>query len=156
YLRAGWAASEETDPRGETFVWALGEESRVELFLLEPRALEVVFSCRPFRFPGAPAQTLEVRIGEALIARLELAPKLAEHALTTPGEALHAGRNELVLRHGAAYRPLEVVPGSKDDRPLAAAWYRLRLGPGETLAVGPRADPERGLLALPAGTEVSY
>lgn len=155
-LLEGWAPAEETDPRGETFVWALGEVSTIELFLLEPRPLELRFACRPFRFPGAPPQTLEVRIGEVSVVRLELAPKLAEYEVTVPAEALQAGRNVLSLHHGSSHRPRDVVPGSRDDRPLAAAWDWLRLGSAESAVTAPRADLERGLLALPAGAEVSY
>jgi len=153
HLLSGFSRPE-TDGRGEAFVWSVGEEARLGFFLFEPRPLELRFSARPLRFPGAPPQRIEFASGERSLATVELTPARGEYKVELPAEALTSGANVLTLRPAWHRPPAEVIEGSTDRRSLAVAWYGFAFGPGA--APKPRLDTEAGLLELPAGLEVSY
>lgn len=154
-LGTGWSWNE-TAADGMTFVWGVGEESWLELFLAEPRELRAVLRCFPYTFRGGARQSVAVAVNGRDLATLELRPEAAEYELTLPAGHLRAGTNRLTFGYAHSQAPA-AVSGSPDRRPLAVGWDYLRLEnvgePGEPAA---RSDEEPPELYVPFGTEVAY
>ncbi|HEX2254754.1 MAG TPA: sulfatase [Thermoanaerobaculia bacterium] len=174
-LGDGWGRNER-DEDGVSFVWSLGREATLELVVLVPRDLELEISARAFPAPDAPAQRLAFFAGTGrgavALGELELEPRWRTYRLHLPRRVLVSGLNVLTVRHAWSRSPA-AVRGSRDRRPLAAAWRWLRLvDSGAAMAAGdgtheveagppgpaaaPRALPERGLLHLPAGSRIDF
>ena len=151
-LVAGFSA-DETAGDGTSFSWSEGESSVLRLFVGVPRTLSVTFRCWPFRFQGAPPQTLTLDVNGVEIQTLELAPEPGEYRVTLPEQFLVPGDNSLRLRYGYDRAPADVLPNARDERSLAVAWDWLRLE-GALEARAPEARGES--LAIPAGTSVEF
>lgn len=158
HLGGGWSRSELDRSLERTFVWATGEASEVVFHLLAPRDLTLRLEGRPFLFPDAPSQQVDVEINGHGVGSFVMTPTLEVNSVTLPAANLVVGSNLLTLRYRYGRKPLEVVEGSRDRRSLAVAWYRLAFGDEIAAAAPPAvgADPVRGLLFLPYGSEVRY
>ncbi len=159
-LVAGWGAPEVDPSTGEPFVWAIAGTATAELVLLgtDPTSLEL--RCHPFAWDGAPEQTVEITLNGRELGRVVLSNGVADYSLPVPGDALLAGRNRVELRFGRTGRPADHLPGSLDTRTLAAAVFRLALGPASVAGRDePRVEPgEAGppRIVLPPGTGLTY
>ena len=153
HLAVGWYP-DEGGSSGPSFAWSEGDSSEIELFLLEPRALEATLRCRAFTALGSPGQVVEVAVNGEPVAYLEPDRDFATYPMDLPAERLRAGRNRLHLRYAGARSPREVGAGD-DWRRLALAVDWLRLEPGDAPAP-PRGIAERATLELPVGTSVGY
>lgn len=153
HLLGGFSRDELDPGAGETFVWSTGEVSRLALFLVTPRDLDLVLRGRPFRYPGAGAQRLTVRVGGEKIAAFDLEPRLREYRIGVPGRLLRRGENAVELAYSDPRAPAEVAGGA-DRRRLAVAWYGLAVGDpaAPKVAEGPRAEGDR--LFVPWGSRI--
>ena len=156
-LLGGWSWNE-TDPAGNTFVWAVGPRSGVGVYLASERDLEVLMTCRAYRYPGAPAQRLAVLWDDREVADLELSASFAERRFTVPAALAWAGDHRLDLAPAYFGRPPDVAAAGaggapRHPRKLSFACDRIELGggpaPGE-----PRGEADT--LWIPAASEVSF
>jgi arylsulfatase A-like enzyme len=149
----GWSW-DETRRDGTTFAWGLGEASEIDLFLAEPRKLQVTLRCFPFQYPGAPDQRVGISVNGKPTNGVELRPGLREYSLMIPAEVLVAGRNRITLAYAYHRRPTD-VRDSADERSLAVGWDWIRFeesaSPGE-----PMVGAGAGELFVPFGTEVAF
>jgi arylsulfatase A-like enzyme len=142
-LGRGWTPPEVgqlATRRPVAFAWAIDGESTI--LAPRPPAAEVDLwgLAFPFRFEGAPPQTVTVTRGGRELGTATLAEEgWQELRIPLPAEALAPGRNRLSLSFGYARRPAEVIPGREDRRRLAAAFRALALVPREL------PEPERFL-----------
>ena len=110
---------------GSSFVWSKAE-SEVALRFDRTIARLGVLDLAPFR--GVRAQTVEVLLNEAPVARFALNDTRHRYRLDLPAALQRAGDNRLRFRFGAAAAPAASDPRSTDRRELAAAFYGLAIG----------------------------
>ena len=154
-LVGGWSWNE-TDPRGTTFVWAVGPRSEVGVFLAWARDLEVRMRCRAFRYPGAPPQVLRVFWDDVETASLELDRGFTERQFIVPAERATAGGHRLGLVPAYFGRPEGTVgAGSapRHPRKLSFACDWIALG-DDSIAGEARGEGET--LWIPEASEVSF
>jgi hypothetical protein len=125
-LVGGWHGRER-DGRG-TFRWATEPEAIV-VARLSQGSYRLHFTAEPFTWPGAPVQTVEVRIGRTSVATLRLPPAFLEHELDLPEELTPPGAIvRLSFRFGYAHSPRDV--GLSDDpRRLAVRFAAIEAIP---------------------------
>lgn len=154
-LVGGWSWNE-TDPAGNTFVWAVGPRSEVGVFLAWARDLEVRMRCRAFRYPGAPPQVLRVLWDDVEIASLELDPAFAERQFVVPAERATPGSHRLGLTPAYFGRPEgtgDAGPAPRHSRRLSFACDWIALGDGH---IAGEARGEGETLWIPEAGEVSF
>ncbi len=155
-LVGGWSWNEK-DSAGNTFVWAVGPRSGIDVYLASARELEVRMTCRAYRYPGAPAQRLAVRWDGSEVAEVELGGRLAEHRFTVPAGMAVAGDHRVELVPTYFGRPADVAaggaPAPRHPRKLSFACDRIEFGGGP--APG-EARGEGDTLWIPASNEVSF
>ena len=155
-LVGGWSWNE-TDPRGATFVWAVGPRSEVGVFLAWARDLEVRMRCRAFRYPGAPAQIVDVLWDGVEVASLRLEAGFSEGGFVVPAERATPGSHRLALVPAYFGRPErtggETGPAPRHSRKLSFACDWIALGDGP---IAGEARGEGDTLWIPAASEVSF
>jgi len=152
----GWSA-DETWSDGTPDVWSLGDHSTLDFYLGEPRPLSFLLTCLPLSFADAPEQTMTVQVNGHAVADLRLHPGRGDYTVAVPDQALVAGENRITFGYGFHRRPIDVLPGSKDTRSLAVAWYRMSIAPltpGVEPAVDRQGKPPA--LLLPFASRISY
>ncbi|MEM1204647.1 MAG: sulfatase [Acidobacteriota bacterium] len=153
-LVSGWGPAEE-GPDG-AFVWAVGPEAWIELFVALGRDLELVADLAPFSFEGAPPQTMTVLVGGREIGPLPLPDHRSEVSVTLPGQALGPGLQRIGLRFSRAHRPVDVLTGSRDSRTLAAKLFAVEMRGALEALPRLQADGDPTRLELAPGGMVSY
>jgi len=127
-LGEGWHAAER---EGDvTFRWA-ASPATMRLPLDHAARLRVQIRAHAFAYPGAPPQSLSLRVNAASgpadsCTGLAIAPGWQIVECAIDASALRAGVNRVELRFAYVQRPLDVGAGG-DSRPLAAAvdWLRV-------------------------------
>jgi arylsulfatase A-like enzyme len=132
HLRAGWSVDEQ-DPHGNSFSWSEGESSLVSFERLAAGNMVLTARCRPFGFPGAPKQRVEIRLNGSPLESWALESGWGEYHLELPDELLQSTGNELELGYSYARSPHEVL-GTQDHRDLAVAWDWFRLDVANSVA----------------------
>lgn len=148
-LLGGWGGREQ-GPQGTSFSWATRRRARAVLELGRPVGSVLSMRARPFAFPGAPEQSVEVAINGAHVGSWRLSEGWQEYSAELPATALQSGRNTVSFTFDQVHSPAEVGVGT-DSRTLAAAVDWLTLAPLEGAAVD-----GGGALHLPLGVRTSY
>ena len=133
-LTEGWSGFE-TTAAGDTFVWARAREARASVLAGAGADRLVRFRAWPFRWEGAPPQTVAVAVNGVQLTKLTLSDGPRVYAATSPAAAWKEGTNVLTFTFAYAEAPQDRIPGTGDTRTLAAAfdWIEiLPLGPGPT------------------------
>ncbi len=133
-LASGWSGFEKTST-GDTFAWAQAREARVKV---EARGSEdrlVRFRVWPFRWEGAPPQTVTVLVNDVRLETLTLVDGPQVLSVTSPGPAWKRGENFLTFELGYAEAPKDRIPGAGDSRTLAAAFDWVEIVPVAAPAV---------------------
>ncbi len=149
----GWGADEREADR--PFVWGLGEGSELEFYAAGPAAVTLVLHCRALHFDGAPAQRVSVAVNGLDVGTVEVGESPGRYRLELPAAALRRGANRLRFAYAWSRRPRDVLPGSRDERPLAVRFEAVELR-GLGSAGEPRLSAAGDRLEIPAGSEVSY
>jgi len=123
---SGWSFPEQ-NKAGIQYQWAQGDRVEVGLPIGQPRRALIRFRALPFMYDKAPVQTVEVKLNDLPLTRLDLPGGWSEHEIEVPESAWSAGANILSLRFGRSIAPAEVVPGSRDRRSLSAAFDYLEV-----------------------------
>ncbi|MEN8163832.1 MAG: sulfatase, partial [Acidobacteriota bacterium] len=131
FLAAGWSRDERDRRTGQTFVWSLGDHSAVDFFLQWRRDLTIEIVGRPFNFPNAPNQQVNIDLNGTPVGTVEPAAGTHSYTVDLPAGAQVVGRNRLRLSYDHNHAPIDVKPRSEDRRELAVAWQMLVFsGPG--------------------------
>lgn len=125
-LVSGWDGFEKTES-GDTFVWADAKEARLAVTSRADGDRLVRFRCWPFGWPGAPPQTVSVLLNDRPVEVVTLAGEARVYAVSTPRAAWKRGANEIRFVFAYAVSPRGRVPGSSDERTLAAAFDWLEI-----------------------------
>lgn len=128
FLGRGWGGREAGPDYA--FRWAVTRESTIVVPLKAPLVLRpgdvqeqaayrLRFRARPFRYPDAPTQSIEVWVNGRHLTTRELAPGMHEYQIEIPGRFLRRNLNGVRLRYAYARSPREAGL-AEDSRPLAA------------------------------------
>ncbi|MDA8016499.1 MAG: sulfatase-like hydrolase/transferase [Thermoanaerobaculia bacterium] len=152
HLRSGWA-NPERDSAGRPFVWAVGEASEIAWTVLEPRDEVLVLRGWPYRWQGAPSQSVGVEIRNSVggwqsVGHFDMAPGLGEYRVDVPAGLWQTGDNALRLVFSRATKPSDVT-SSRDSRRLAAAWTGIALADGRPVGRSGRPVVEDDRIILP-------
>jgi len=109
---------------GDPFVWSKGE-AEIALLFDAPRARAAVVDLAPYK--GVKAQTAEVLLNGASVARLTLNDTRYRYGFALPAAAQRPGDNRLRFVFAATASPAD-DPRNPDRRQLAAAFYGLVVG----------------------------
>ena len=153
WLAAGWYPDERGDG-GVDFAWSEGDESVLELVVLEPTTIEASLRCRPYAAGSSPPRIVHIEINGHALTSFELDDGFKTYPLTLPVDCLRVGRNRLVFRYPQPRSPREVGLGD-DWRRLALAVDWLRLAPGEQPPPPLVSDGGVGV-EVPLGTSLGY
>ena len=127
-LVSGWSGFE-SGPSGDTFVWAQGRRAAVEVHASRVRGRLLRVRCWPFRWDGAPPQTVTVTLNGARLETVGVSDGPRVYAVATPAEAWRPGKNVLSFDFAYAEAPKDRTPGAGDARTLAAAFDWLEIVP---------------------------
>ncbi len=122
----GWSYPEQ-NTAGIRYQWAQGDRVELGLPIGQPRKALVRFRALPFMYEEAPGQTVEMKLNDFRLTRLELPGGWSEHEVEIPESAWNTGANILRIHFGRSTVPAEVVPGSRDRRNLSAAFDYLEV-----------------------------
>lgn len=134
-LAFGWAGFEATG-EGDTFAWAQAREARLDVVAGPAVDRLVRFRAWPFRWEGAPPQTVALSLNGVRLAAWTLADGPRVYSAASPAAAWKEGANVLAFAFAYAEAPRDRVPGAVDTRTLAAALDWVELVP-----VGAGAEP---------------
>jgi len=154
-LAVGWGTPESEPATGMTFVWAVATEASITIDVASSAAAFLDFRCRPYTYPDAPPQTVELVVNGVSVSTVTLEQGLRSYRLALPDGVLVVGNNTVQFRFAYAASPAD--QGQKDARTLAVAFDVLTVGQGaavEDRDSRPQATPES--LAVPAGTAVVF
>jgi len=126
FLGTGWYYDEVNRTTGETFAWSRGRESELRFHLGWRRDLTIEIRCRPFEFPGATPQVMNLGLNGRPIAEITLEPGMSVIRAVLPAGDQVEGRNRLVARYRRVDSPAATVAGATDERELAVAWDWIR------------------------------
>jgi hypothetical protein len=126
FLSSGWSGWEKT-LQGDTFVWCQGRDGKVRVESRADGDRLVRFRCWPFRFAGAPPQTVTFFVNDARVETVGLADDPRVYTMPTPQAVWKKGANELRFSFAYAEAPRDRAPGSSDARTLAAAFDWLEI-----------------------------
>jgi choline-sulfatase len=146
-LWSGWGSDERN--RDLSFVWGMGESSRLVVHLGEPRQRQLELRGWSFPFADGQAQrvTLSVNGDEVGEADLDMAPERL--AFEVDADHWRRGENVVDIRYARAQRH------AADGLQRAAGWDWIAVAPGEPSSP-PAFDPESGKLRLPGGSAASW
>jgi hypothetical protein len=122
----GWSYPEQ-NKAGIQYQWVQGDRAELGLPMDQPRKASIRFRALPFLYEEAPGQTVEVKLNDLPLTRLELPGGWSEHEIEVPESAWSTGANILHLYFGRSTVPAEVTPGSGDRRSLSAAFDYLEV-----------------------------
>ncbi len=126
YRGEGWADDEEIF--AATANWVVGTEARFFFPLRGEGARRLRLQIAPFAYPSAPPQTLTLTLNDdPLNGTVTLREGWQVIEVNLPASALQQGLNTLTLQFEHATSPSAALPGSQDNRPLAAAvdWIEI-------------------------------
>jgi hypothetical protein len=123
YKVSGWVGPE------PAYSWCIGSESVLEL-QIAPKATDQVHNLNitlaPFVASKHPSQRLTIIVNDVEIFQGNLRD-LTSLSLRLPPQVFSADSLRIEFRHPDARRPMDLVPGSKDAKPLAFAVKELRI-----------------------------
>lgn len=159
-LGDGWSFGE-TAPDGNAFRWAVGDEASFRFESDSSGKRLAWIECQPHRFPGAPAQVLEITHNGQVLPTLHLREGRSRYPLEL---ALVEGENTMEIRFRYARSPRDTGEDSQDRRELAVAFYRFDVPPPGTPPVEGKPGPfalvephsESPGVFLPKGGRLSY
>ncbi len=125
YRGEGWDDAETDAPYGLSAIWATGAVSRLFIPLrnVDPSATyEVVLHAHPFAYPGAPEQTVTLRVNGAQQPAQLLPASWHEVRWQIPGTLLADSLNRLELVWNYRASPRQVIGG---DRSIGATGIQL-------------------------------
>lgn len=124
-LLDGWSYDEGADT-GRTGAWGQGLQSDVTFFVSRPHDLVLKLGCWSLSAPDVGPQVMTVLVNGHDVGRLEVGPNRGgSYRLALPTAVLRTGINQLTFRFAWALRPIDVIPGSSDQRPLAVMFDEI-------------------------------
>ncbi len=134
-LVSGWSGFEK-EPTGDTFVWCQSRHATLAVAEAGTGGRLLRFRCWPYRWAGAPPQSVTLSVNGRHLETLALADGPRVYAVATPAEVWRRGRNLVRLDFAYAEAPRDRVAGASDARTLAAAFDWLEVVPYPDASAG--------------------
>ncbi len=151
HLLDGFAEDEVDDSQDIDFAWGVGRASKVSFSSPESGpAVELVVRCNPFRYAGAPRQTLQLDLNGRRVGDLDLRAVWQICRVEVPAGVLRQGRNTIRMSYAYHAGAAKKRRGG-EKRDLAVAFDVINVN-----VLGERAESRRGGLHLPHGGSVEY
>lgn len=125
---SGWSGYETTG-EGDTFSWAQAREAQATVVAGAAADRLVRFRTWPFRWEGAPPQTVTVAVNGVQLATWTLSDGARVYSAASPAAAWREGTNVLSFTFAYAEAPKDRIPGNDDSRTLAAAFDWVEIVP---------------------------
>jgi hypothetical protein len=109
-LGEGWAGTEEI--QGVTANWATSQDAQVFLPATGGADYQLTMAAQPFDYPGAPEQTIALKVNGHRLERTTLSPGWANYAWDVPAEFLQPGLNSIQFEFARLDAPADVLPGN--------------------------------------------
>ena len=127
YLSKGWSSPEQWEDACR-FRWSDRPASDLYVDVGPSGPLRALLRMRPFSYPGAPQQTVEIFCNGAPVHTVILAPdEWKTYPVDIPAEAVRQGVNHLRFVYGHTQRPADILSHSRDRRRLAVAFDTLEI-----------------------------
>ena len=126
YLRYGWSMDEHWLGDKQSVIWAQGRASAVVMEL--PAAQDYRFRLRvlPYAPKATACQRIEVKINNAVVAKLLLERGWHSYEFNAPKTAIRAGKNDVQFFYDYAESP-KSRERSADERDLSVAFDKLEV-----------------------------
>ena len=126
-LGDGWEQASREQAHAEG-LWVIGTTARFSFYAAVQGA--VVLEAEALTHRVAQEQSMQVDLNGEALAPVAMPGRWEKYELELPAAAVRRGWNSVTLIFGRTVRPSEVEDGSRDDRPLAARFRRLRVRSG--------------------------
>jgi hypothetical protein len=113
---------------GDRFRWALAKDVSVTFPIRGARTRPIRVLAMPVTHPGLPPQTLTLLLNGRVAGVVTMNPYLDDYSFVAPAALWRDGINVLTFSFGRATTPASLIPGSTDQRTLAAAMHRVLIG----------------------------
>ena len=97
WMRSGWNQDEKAGD--EKWVWSQGPSSVIEVPLPQGRNLQMTIKCRPYVYPGSPAQTITVELNGTKVTTVTLRAGVQTYSFPLPKAAVR-DVNKFEFRYG--------------------------------------------------------
>jgi len=149
HLDFGWGGRE-SGGDDLTYAWATGRRAQISVDLGRPVRSELSIRVRPFSYPGAPSQVVEVLVNGETTGTWILTEGWQDYTAELPASLFRVGSNTIQLSFSHVQSPFDLGNGD-DHRTLAAAFDWLSISP----LVNPAVSGD-GSLELPLGVRVAF
>jgi len=119
YRGEGWSWNEEIGSVSAN--WATAQRARVFIPLRQMGDYKLTIATLPFSYQGTPPQRVNIMMNGYPVSELSLTANWAPYEVDIPSTVIRYGLNELTLHFSYLASPQGVLPGSSDQRTLAAA-----------------------------------
>lgn len=127
-LGAGWSGFEKT-AENDTFAWCQARQGKLAFQSRGGGDRLIRFRCWAFAFPGGGAQSATLFVNDARLESVPIAASPSVYTVLAPGAVFRNGANEMRFEFAYAEAPKDRIPGSTDDRTLAAAFDWIEILP---------------------------
>lgn len=126
-LKVGWSFFEQ-DAETNTYSWATGKRSVIEVVSRADGDRSIRFRGMPFVFPGAPQQTVKISVNDRDLTTIGTLPGFRVYNVVAPHAVWRRGANTVSFDFAYAESPKAKLD-SNDLRPLAVAFDWLEITP---------------------------
>jgi mannosyltransferase len=125
-LGGAWGSREGTN--GDRFRWALARDVSVTFPIHGARTRPIVVTAMPVTDPRLAPQQMTLSLNGNVVGTVTMHGFLADYTLQAPAALWRDGVNVLAFTFSRATTPASLIPGSTDQRTLAAAIHRIVIG----------------------------
>lgn len=127
YVKKGWYGPERWS-NDLDMCWSEGAESELIVWLPEKTAYTGELRVRPFCFPGAAPQSLQLFVNDRPLKQWTFSKdQWSRIRFPVPAGLVQKGLNRFRFRYGYNARPSEVFPNNRDSRRVALAYDYFKL-----------------------------
>ena len=113
---------------GDRFRWVLEHQVTVTFPIHGTRTRPITVTAMPVTHPNLGPQQMTLSLNGGVVGNVTMRGFLADYTLVAPAQLWRDGLNVLTITFSRATTPASLIPGSTDQRTLAAAMHRVVIG----------------------------
>lgn len=113
---------------GDRFRWILEREVSITFPIHGARARPITVTAMPVTHPKLGPQVMTLSLNGGVAGRVTMHGYTADYTLVAPAQLWRDGVNVLTFTFSRATTPASLIPGSNDQRTLAAAMHHIVIG----------------------------
>jgi hypothetical protein len=113
---------------GDRFRWALEREVSITFPIRSAKARPITVTAMPVTHPNLGPQQMTLSLNGGVVGAVTMHGFLADYTLMAPAQLWRDGLNVLTITFSRATTPASLIPGSTDQRTLAAAMHHIVIG----------------------------